>query len=160
MWQHVADKISSSTIDAKNLPPAEGRRPMSCGSPFESIESAYEFVALLAETVLEAQREIETTVQREKTSPASRRSDALRIASYNLGKLELHMNHSRRILNDLRSLRRLLFQERAKPAAVQAQTAPKPEPVALAVGAKLKRLPLTPTPATVRSPARPGAVAA
>jgi hypothetical protein len=33
-------------------------------------------------------------------------------------KLELHMNKSRRILNDLRSLRRLLFEERtAKPAS-------------------------------------------
>jgi hypothetical protein len=38
--------------------------------------------------------------------------DALRIALDNLEKLELHVNRSSRILNDLRSLRRLLFEER------------------------------------------------
>jgi len=34
-------------------------------------------------------------------------------------KLEMHMNKSRRILNDLRSLRRLLFEERmAEPKSI------------------------------------------
>jgi hypothetical protein len=39
--------------------------------------------------------------------------DALRLALYNLEKLEFHFHKSVRILNDLRSLRRLLFEERA-----------------------------------------------
>jgi hypothetical protein len=36
----------------------------------------------------------------------------LRIALYNLEKLELHLNRSNRILNDLRTLRRMLLEER------------------------------------------------
>lgn len=77
---------------------------------FESLESAQDFVALLAETVAEAKRELEGDLQRELTS--SRRRDALRLATYNLARLESHLYRSRRILNDLRTLRRLLFEER------------------------------------------------
>jgi hypothetical protein len=83
------------------------------GSPFDSIESAHEFVALLAETVRQAKQDVEADVQRESSSGAPRHLDALRTALYSMEKLELHMNKSRRILNDLRSLRRLLFEERA-----------------------------------------------
>ena len=36
--------------------------------------------------------------------------------SYHLAKLNLHITSSRRILNDLRSLRRLLLAERGLPA--------------------------------------------
>jgi hypothetical protein len=82
------------------------------GSPFDSIESAHQFVALLAETVAQAKRDVEADVQRESTSQSPRRLDALRTAMYSMEKLEQHMNKSRRILNDLRSLRRLLFEER------------------------------------------------
>jgi hypothetical protein len=77
---------------------------------FESLESAHDFVTLLAETVAETKRELECDLQRESTS--SRRLDALRLAAYNIEKLEIHLNRSRRILNDLRILRRLLFEER------------------------------------------------
>ncbi|MFZ0418525.1 MAG: hypothetical protein WAM04_10495 [Candidatus Sulfotelmatobacter sp.] len=86
------------------------------GSSFDSIESAHEFVALLAETVREAKQEVEADVQRESSSDSPRRLDALRAALYSMEKLELHMSKSRRILNDLRSLRRLLFDERAASA--------------------------------------------
>ena len=79
---------------------------------FESLESAHSFVTLLAEAVGEAKNELEGDLVRE--SAASRRRDALRIALYNLTKLELHVNRSRRILNDLRTLRRLLFEERGR----------------------------------------------
>jgi hypothetical protein len=89
------------------------------GSPFDSIESAHEFVALLAETVCDAKRDVEADIQRESDSGAPRHLDALRTTLYSMEKLELHMNKSRRILNDLRSLRRLLFDERAaKPESV------------------------------------------
>jgi hypothetical protein len=96
------------------------------GSPFDSIESAHEFVALLAESVREARRDVEADVQRESTSQFPRRLEALRTALYSMEKLELHMNKSRRILNDLRSLRRLLFEERtAKPKPIaHAKTQP------------------------------------
>jgi hypothetical protein len=83
------------------------------GSPFDSIESAYGFVSMFADSVADAKRDIETDMQRELTSNAPRRLVALQLAAYNLEKLELHLTKSRRILNDLRSLRRLLFEERA-----------------------------------------------
>jgi len=106
------------------------------GSPFESIESAHDFVSLFSDSVSDAKREIENDMQREMTSNAPRRLDALRLAAYNLEKLELHLNKSRRILNDLRSLRRLLFEERAathtpagaKPAQKAAPEAPVRKP--------------------------------
>ena len=83
------------------------------GSAFDSIESAHEFVALLAETVRQAKQDVEADVQREASAGSPRHLDALRTALYSMEKLEQHMNKSRRILNDLRSLRRLLFEERA-----------------------------------------------
>jgi len=87
--------------------------PYKAGRAFDSIESAHEFVALLAESVREAKREVEADVERESGSETPRRLDALRTTLYSMEKLELHMNKSRRILNDLRSLRRLLFEERS-----------------------------------------------
>src|ERR1035438_8393884 len=81
---------------------------------FETLESAHDFTALLAETVAEAKWELESDVQRESALNVSRRLDALRIALYGLEKLELHVNRSTRILNDLRTLRRLLFAERGR----------------------------------------------
>ena len=81
--------------------------------PFDSIESTYDFFRLLSEAVAEAKRELQGQIEKESSSKSSRRLDALRVASYSVEKLELHVNHSRRILNDLRPLRRLLIDERA-----------------------------------------------
>ncbi|HEU5453536.1 MAG TPA: hypothetical protein VFU76_16180 [Terriglobales bacterium] len=89
-----------------------------CGKAFDSIESAHDFVGLLAQTVREAKQDIEADVQKGASNGAARRQvEALRMAAYCLTKLELHMAHSSRILNDLRTLRRLLNEERVKPAA-------------------------------------------
>ncbi len=81
-------------------------------NPFSTIESAHEFVKLLTKAVCDAKRELEAQVERESGSDAHRRLDALRIASYSLGKLESHTRQSSRILNDLRTLRRLMLAER------------------------------------------------
>jgi len=94
-------------------------------STFDSIESAHEFVGLLAEAVAVAKQDLEGDVQRESSSKFPRRLQALRVALYNLEKLQFHMSKSRRILNDLRTLRRLLFEERAAKAA-PAQAKPVP----------------------------------
>lgn len=83
---------------------------------FETLESARDFVKLLAESVSEAKHDLECDVRRE--SFPSRRLDALRIALYNLSKLEIHVNQTSRLLNDLRSLRRLLFEERRETSPV------------------------------------------
>lgn len=93
---------------------------------FETLESAQDFVKLLAETVTEAKHELESDVQRE--SLPSRRLDALRIALYNLNKLELHVTQTSRLLNDLRTLRRLLFEERREAGYVASPGSARPSP--------------------------------
>lgn len=83
------------------------------GTPFDSIEGSHEYVAMLAEALDEARRDIESEVAVAEHDGAERRKEALLLVSYNLAKLNLHITASRRILNDLRTLRRLLLAERA-----------------------------------------------
>ena len=51
-----------------------------------------------------------------KTRNFLRRLEALRLVSFKLDKLEQHVKSGRRLLNDLRTLRRLLLDEREEPA--------------------------------------------
>ncbi len=85
-------------------------------TPFDSIEGSHEYVALLAEALDEARRDVESEIAAAEREHADRRKEALLLVSYNLAKLHLHITTSRRILNDLRSLRRLLLAERGLPA--------------------------------------------
>ena len=81
-------------------------------SPFDSLESAHQYVGLLRGSVLEAIQEIERDL--DETPPgASRRLEALRLAKYKLERLEGHLSSSRGLLNDLRMLRRLLLRTEA-----------------------------------------------
>ncbi|MBZ5569752.1 MAG: hypothetical protein LAN64_18140 [Acidobacteriia bacterium] len=77
-------------------------------SHFESIESAHEFVDLLSETVAEVKKEIDADMKKMSDAQSQRRQQALQTVSYKLEKLAVYMKKSRRILNDLRTLRRLL----------------------------------------------------
>ncbi len=81
-------------------------------TPFDNIEGSHEYVAMLAESLDEARRDVELEVAAAEREGADRRKEALLLVSYNLAKLNLHITTSRRILNDLRSLRRLLLAER------------------------------------------------
>ena len=85
-------------------------------TPFDSIEGSHEYVALLAEALDEARRDVEAEVALAEREGAERRKQALLLVSYNLAKLNLHITTSRRILNDLRTLRRLLLAERSLPS--------------------------------------------
>ncbi len=85
-------------------------------TPFDSIEGSHEYVAMLAEAVDEARRDVEADIAAADHEGADRRKEALLLISFNLAKLNLHITTSRRILNDLRSLRRLLLNERTAPA--------------------------------------------
>jgi hypothetical protein len=90
-------------------------------TPFDSIEGSHEYVAMLAEALDEARRDVEADVAAAEREGAERRKEALLLVSFNLAKLNLHITTSRRILNDLRTLRRLLLAERnaAPPETVQ-----------------------------------------
>jgi hypothetical protein len=88
------------------------RRREAGSHPFESIEAAYEYVTLLAETALEARHDVAKQQALARAEGAARREEGLQLAAYKLAQLGVHLNSSRRLLNDLRSLRRLLQGER------------------------------------------------
>jgi hypothetical protein len=67
---------------------------------------------LLSDVIGEVQQDIEAQVSDAAAERATRRKDALLLVSHNLTKLQRHITESRRILNDLRTLRRLLLSER------------------------------------------------
>jgi hypothetical protein len=100
---------------------------------FDTIESAQEFLGLLREAVDDAKRNTEADIVTEGDLRASRRVDALRLVVYKLEKLDQHLKGSCRLLNDLRSLRRLLLEERSEPAIARNDNpiAGKPRAVAI-----------------------------
>ena len=81
-------------------------------TPFDNIESAQQYVKLLIEAIEESKRDVDTDIVRAENSHLERQERALQLASNNLVKLSHHMTISLRILNDLRTLRRLLLEER------------------------------------------------
>ena len=86
-------------------------------TPFDNIESSHEYVSLLAKAVEEALAEINADIAFASEAEAGRRKEALQLVHFHLTKLSGHMTSSRRILNDLRMLRRLLLAERGFSAA-------------------------------------------
>jgi hypothetical protein len=91
-------------------------------TPFDNIESSHEYVSMLAEAIQQALTEVEADVALAGADRADRRKEALQLVTFKLHKLEGHVTSSRRILNDLRILRRLLLEERTLPATMR-QTA-------------------------------------
>lgn len=80
---------------------------------FESIESAQDYLRLLSETIAEVRGTFEADLcaERQTTANPERFTAALQLVAYNLSKFAEHIRVSRRILNDLRTLRRLLLTE-------------------------------------------------
>jgi hypothetical protein len=84
-------------------------------TPFDSIEGAYQYVSLLSEAVGEARISIQQDADiGGRTKGAERRVEALRVVDYKLDQLGEHLAAMLRILNDLRTLRRLLLGERQR----------------------------------------------
>jgi hypothetical protein len=82
--------------------------------PFESIESAHEFIVLLEESIQEAVKDVQGHLEAANAEGDERQARALNLALYKLNQLSVHMHKSRRMLNDLRTIRRLLFAERGQ----------------------------------------------
>ena len=78
-------------------------------TPFDSIESAHEYVSLLGTQVAVVEGDMAVEIALAVNEGATRRVDALRIVDYKVKQLKEHMIESSRILNDLRALRRLLL---------------------------------------------------
>jgi hypothetical protein len=76
---------------------------------FESIESTLEFLALLENTVGDAEREVAALLEEKGHGATERRTEALRLAHQKFSQLSGHIDKSQRLVNDLGILRRLLF---------------------------------------------------
>ncbi|MGA2003454.1 MAG: hypothetical protein ABSG70_08735 [Terriglobales bacterium] len=83
-------------------------------TPFDSVESAQEYVRLLLQAIDEAKNDLAADIDAATAKP-DRRLEALRVIHYKLDKLDVHLRSSSRLLNDLRTLRRLLLEERMLP---------------------------------------------
>jgi hypothetical protein len=79
---------------------------------FDSIESAQDFMNVLAETVLDAMKDLHYQRQMAMNEGQERRARALELAMYKAKMLGCYVHKSRRTLNDLRMLRRLVQNER------------------------------------------------
>lgn len=89
--------------------------PQRCEDAFGCIESAQEFLTLLTEAISETKQDVDAEIQEQPEVNGSRRPEALRIALYDLELLEHHMRRSKRILNDLCMVRRILLEQRGVP---------------------------------------------
>ncbi|HLH01257.1 MAG TPA: hypothetical protein VKX25_00680 [Bryobacteraceae bacterium] len=81
--------------------------------PFDSIESALEFMELLEGTIHEASAELE---EQRQQAANERTASGLSLAVYKTRQLALHVQKSRRILNDLALIRGALLGEHSKVA--------------------------------------------
>ena len=79
-------------------------------TPFDTIESALEFLQLLQIESAKARQEVESLMEQDEiVSP--RREEAFRLVVYKLSQLNSHVESSQRVLHDLRALRTLLLRE-------------------------------------------------
>jgi hypothetical protein len=81
--------------------------------PFDSIEGAHEYMNILAATALEVMSELKRDREIALRAGDTRRADAIDLALFKLKSLNGYVFKSRRMLNDLRTLRRLILNERA-----------------------------------------------
>lgn len=105
--------LGSRAFGVSHFPRAQELAPLtSLQTPFDSVENAQQYVRLLVETIAEAKNEISADLDLAAKAKLERRVQAMQIVQFKLDKLEQHLKTSSRLLNDLRSLRRLLLEER------------------------------------------------
>jgi len=86
--------------------------PQTIEGPFDSIESAQDFMYVLADTILDAMKDLNHQQQLAVREGQERRARALELALYKAKMLSCYVHKSRRTLNDLRMLKRLILNER------------------------------------------------
>src|SRR5579862_1478890 len=94
-------------------------------TPFDNIENAQDYLVLLTQAIEEAKQDASADLAIDTNSKSTRRLEAVRLVVYKLEKLEQHVKSSRRLLNDLRTLRRLLFEEREQTTTSYARSGSK-----------------------------------
>ena len=79
-------------------------------TPFDTIESALEFLQLLQIESTKAQQEVASLMEQDEAA-SPRREEAFRLVIYKLSQLNSHVESSQRVLHDLQALRTLLLRE-------------------------------------------------
>ena len=79
---------------------------------FDSIESAQDFMKVLADTILDAMKDLDGDRHAAAQDGEPRRAQAIELAIFKLKTLSCHIHKSRIVLNDLRTVRRLILNER------------------------------------------------
>jgi hypothetical protein len=80
----------------------------SSDAPFSTIENAHEFLGCLGEAIDQALNEVQKELSECVALQQQRQIDAWRVVFHTTSKLSSHVATSRRLLNDLRTLRNLL----------------------------------------------------
>jgi hypothetical protein len=96
--------------------------PETATTPFDTIESAQEYIDLLLQAIDETRRDVGSEIRMSAGPERERRAEALQLVALNLNKLSCHVAKSRHILNDLRTLRRLLLEERMMVASAKSDS--------------------------------------
>ena len=91
-------------------------------TPFDTIESAQDYIDLLLEAIEETRRDVGSEIRMSGGPADERRVQALQLVALNLNKLSGHVTKCRRICNDLRTLRRLLLGERRPSAQAEPES--------------------------------------
>jgi hypothetical protein len=78
-------------------------------TPFDNVDTAHEYVGLLLEAVAQARSEVDDDLQTAREQGEKRSEEALQLVALKLKGLESRLGESRRLLNDLRRLRRVLL---------------------------------------------------
>lgn len=90
--------------------PFSGQRDAMADTPFDSIESAQHYMGLLREAVEDAQAGVRQDIAA-CSADRTRHLEALRLVDHKLSELGVHVRATKRVLNDLRMLRRVLLAE-------------------------------------------------
>ena len=89
---------------------------------FDSIESAQDFMKVLADTIVDSMKDLNRDQQAATQDGQLRQAQAIELALFKLKTLNCHVHKSRIILNDLRTVRRLILNEREPKARARAAT--------------------------------------
>ena len=95
-------------------------------SPFDNLDAAHEYVGLLLEAVQQTRGDVALDLAAAQADGHLRRSEALQLVAWKLERLEQQLEGSRRVMNDLRRLRKLLIGETDEVAPRPASTGPAP----------------------------------
>jgi hypothetical protein len=80
-------------------------------SPFNNLDAAHEYVGLLLEAVQQTRGDVALDLAAAQADGHLRRSEALQLVAWKLERLEQQLEGSRRVMIDLRRLRKLLIGE-------------------------------------------------